>query len=342
MSDENRRFSWVLRFARIWMIAAWAFLALAAAATVTLAVVSIRLSPSWTAAAPFVAAFAAELVAGLWVLVIYGMIQVLISAQEQLTHASGRLGRLEAVLNEVSSSTKALTDLARLSDRAKRLVCQEQEIEALRETVRRELTLQDYEGADAMIDAIEKELGYTEEAARMRDEAVAARRATMEEKVDASIQRIQGIIDRHDWARATGEAQRLIHVMPQSEKIAALPQRIETARTQHKRELLQAYGEAVRRNDVDRSIDLLKQLDLYLTPQEAAALQESARGVFRARLHNLGVQFAICVTDQHWAEAVATGEQIVREYPNSRMATEVRSKMEQLRARASGTVSAAK
>jgi len=42
------------------------------------------------------------------------------------------------------------------------------------------------------------------------------------------------------------------------------------------------------------------------------------------------------------AEAVATGEQIILEYHNSRMATEVRSKMEQLRARATGAVSAAK
>jgi outer membrane protein assembly factor BamD (BamD/ComL family) len=63
-------------------------------------------------------------------------------------------------------------------------------------------------------------------------------------------------------------------------------------------------------------------------------MEESARGVFRAKLHNLGVQFAICVTDQRWAEAIEVGEQIISEYPNTRMASEVRSKMDQLRARA--------
>jgi hypothetical protein len=342
MSDDNSRPSRLLRVARVWVVAAWVFLALAVAVTVAMAVANLRASPSWTAAVPLAVALAGELAAAVWVAVIYGIIQVLLSGQYYLGQTTGRLGRIEGMLEELSASTKTLNELARLSDRAKRLVCQEQEIEALRETVRRELTLQDYEAADAMIDAIEKELGYTEEAARMRDEAVAVRRTTMEEKVDVSVKRIQGIIDRRDWARASREAQRLIKIMPQSERIAALPQRIDTAKAQHKRELLQAYGEAVRRNDVDRSIDLLKQLDIYLTSQEAAALQESARGVFRARLHNLGVQFAICVTDQRWAEAVATGEQIILEYPNSRMATEVRSKMEQLRARATGAVSAAK
>ena len=53
---------------------------------------------------------------------------------------------------------------------------------------------------------------------------------------------------------------------------------------------------------------------------------ESARGVFRAKLHNLGVQFAIRVTDQNWSEALVIGEQIMDEYPNTRMAQEVQEK----------------
>ena len=94
--------------------------------------------------------------------------------------------------------------------------------------------------------------------------------------------------------------------------------------------------EAVRVNDVERSIELLKELDKYLTPQEGAALAESARDVFKKKLHNLGVQFAIAVADQNWSFAVATGEEIVKEYPNSRMAREVHEKLELLRDYSSG------
>jgi hypothetical protein len=43
------------------------------------------------------------------------------------------------------------------------------------------------------------------------------------------------------------------------------------------------------------------------------------------------VQFAIAVTDQQWATAVRIGEQIVQGFPNSRMAGEVRQKLEALR-----------
>ena len=200
---------------------------------------------------------------------------------------------------------------------------------------------QDYQTAEALIDRMEQEFGYADEAARLRQEVAQARKATLEEKIDAAIGRVQATIERHDWARAFRAAQKLLSVFPGNPKVQALPERVATERARHKRQLLQAYGEAVRKNDIDGSIELLKELDRHLTPQEAAALEESARGVFRAKLHNLGVQFAICVTDERWSEAVVTGEQIVREFPNSRMSQEVVQKMPQLRAKAAEAAAAA-
>ena len=144
-------------------------------------------------------------------------------------------------------------------------------------------------------------------------------------------------MDAHDWAKALRGAQKLQSLFPDNPKVADLPQRVEVERTKRKRQLLSDYDEAVRKNDVDAGIDLLKKLDRHLTPQEAAALEESARGVFKAKLHNLGVQFAICVSDERWAEAVATGEEIMRSFPNSRMSHEVRQKMAQLRTHAAET-----
>ena len=81
---------------------------------------------------------------------------------------------------------------------------------------------------------------------------------------------------------------------------------------------------------------------MFLTPQEGAALAESARGVFKARLHNLGVQFAIRITDKNWVEALAVGQDIISEYPNSRMAEEVRDRMDLLRQRAGAASGEAK
>jgi uncharacterized protein YqgQ len=229
-----------------------------------------------------------------------------------------------------------LVQLAVLSDQAKSLIYYEQEIEAFRETVNAMLLKQDYQSAEAMIARMEKQFGLVEEASRMRDEVTSYRQKTVSDKLDSAVERIDDILSRQQWAQAKREAERLAAMFPDNDRVRELPARIQGAWNDYKRQLLKDYGEAVRINDVERSIDLLKELDRYLTPQEGAALSESARGVFKAKLHNLGVQFAISVTDRQWTDAVATGEQIMAEFPNSRMAREVGAKLDLLRAYATG------
>ena len=51
---------------------------------------------------------------------------------------------------------------------------------------------------------------------------------------------------------------------------------------------------------------------------------------------NLGVQFKIAVHDKQWLRGVAVGEQLIREFPNSRMADEARGLLDLLRERAAG------
>jgi hypothetical protein len=55
-------------------------------------------------------------------------------------------------------------------------------------------------------------------------------------------------------------------------------------------------------------------------------LQEAARDVFRTKLHNLGVQFSLAVSEKQWDRAFQIGGQIMRDFPNSKMAEEIREK----------------
>jgi len=91
--------------------------------------------------------------------------------------------------------------------------------------------------------------------------------------------------------------------------------------------LLAAWDEAVKRQQTDRSLDILKELDFYLSPNEALALQEAARDVFRTKLHNLGVQFALAVAEKQWVNALDVGQQIINDFPNSKMSEEIRGKL---------------
>ncbi len=51
------------------------------------------------------------------------------------------------------------------------------------------------------------------------------------------------------------------------------------------------------------------------------------------------MQFAIRVAESQWNEAIAAGDEIIKEFPNSRMAQEVRAKMDLLRSRANAKAS---
>jgi len=349
MPEETGRFEWVTRVARLAFVGTLALLIIALTASVVMVALTLTspvggadgISIGGVQAGPlgtsesmlWVVLVTAELVALMWSIVIYGLIRSLAAWRGDTTSLGSRIDRVETLMDETSRGIRELAELAPLSDRAKRLLHRDREVEALREAIHEDIIRQDYTRAEDLAKTIETELGYAAEAAQLRAEIAKSRDATVEEKIDLAIARVDELCNDRKWARALRETHRVIRLFPENPKVAALPDRIMATRNNVKRQLLQAYGEAVRKNDVDNGVKLLQELDTYLTPQEGAAMQESARGVFKARLHNLGVQFAICVTDQRWQDAITAGEAIIAEFPNSRFAQEVREKLQLLRSR---------
>jgi len=328
------RFDWVTKVARLVLIITLILIAIAMALTASLGVGNYMQTGQRAALLSFGVGVIAELIVAGCAVICYGLVVMLVAAGQAADVAAARIGRVESLMDDMAKSSRKLVDLDCLSDQARSIIYRDREIEAVREAVQDDLMRQDYTAAEDLIASVATRPGLAAEAAKLRDEVIASRKATLDEKIELNIARIMECVDHHDWARAIRESQRMIEAFPDSQKVKALPTRIENARTTHKRTLLEAYGAAVGKNDIDRSIELLRELDRYLTPQEAAALEESARGVFRAKLHSLGVQFAIKVNDSLWAEAVAVGEEIMRDFPNTRMAQEVRQKTDMLKARA--------
>ena len=258
------------------------------------------------------------------------LVEMLLAARsntEQLLRLVSQTERMERLLEDQTGQLRTLGQLASMSEQAKSLIYHQQEVDALSESVNGLLLEQDYAGAETMLKRVEQQAGLAEEAARLRAEIASSREHSVEDKIDAAILRITQRLELRDWARAERESKRLLAMFPGHERIAVLPTTVSHAHGAYKAKLLREYSDAVKINDVERSIELLKELDHYLTPQEGAALAESARDVFKKRLHNLGVQFAIAVADQQWSDAIATGGEIMNEFPNTRMAREVRENM---------------
>lgn len=248
-------------------------------------------------------------------------------SDETLTVVQDRLQAMSVMMNVISEQQL-------LSDRAKSVAYRDKDRDALRRAIREDIVRRDWDGALALVDDMEREFNYRDEAMRFRDEIHKAQ----DEVTRRQVNEATAVIDRHcraeAWSDALREAERLMSVYRNDPTVAALPQTIEARRQAHKQQMLDAFGDALKRHDNDGAIEILRKLDLYLTRAEAEHMQDTVRNLFREKLNDLKTQFALAVQEHKWAEAMRLGDTIVRDFPNSGIAKEVKEKMDALRQRA--------
>ncbi|HPD46582.1 MAG TPA: hypothetical protein P5279_08360 [Anaerohalosphaeraceae bacterium] len=266
-----------------------------------------------------------------------GFFSLLLLSSESIktSKANGeKLENLVEMLTRNNSLLSGINQAARLSDEAKEIAFRDTERMELAEAVLSKLHQHDFEETYSMIRTMaqmDKYRALSEQLARTAD---SYRNATEKERINQVIAHIDELCAQYRWNQAAAQIENLIKAFPYSEEAKLMPRKLRERKDKRKRDLLAMWDEAVQSKDTDRSLEILKELDMYLTPTEGLALKESASSVFRTKLHNLGVQFALAVTERKWADALAAGQQIVRDFPNSRMSHEIRSKMDILQERA--------
>jgi hypothetical protein len=227
-----------------------------------------------------------------------------------------------------------ISDRLLISDRAKRIAFRQRDRDALRDAIVEDMRTEDYDQAMALVNEMADTYGYREEAEEFRGKIMEAQRKQREAMVQRLLARIDEITRRRDWELARHEAMRLIRTYPDYPEFKDLLNRVEQSFQTTKHELERQFLQAAERGDVDRAVELMKELDKYLTSEEAAAYMETARGVVGRQRENLGVRFKMAVQDRDWVQAIAIGEQIMRDFPNTKFATEVRGMLDTLRQRA--------
>ena len=78
---------------------------------------------------------------------------------------------------------------------------------------------------------------------------------------------------------------------------------------------------------------LLRELDGYLTPEEARKFRDTANSVITTYRESLGARFKMAVNDHRWQDAAEFGKEIVRQFPNTKMAGEVTEMLNTIRVR---------
>ncbi len=253
------------------------------------------------------------------VLKLFKMLNALKENGAMLEKISEDLEKNRIALSQINQSTC-------LSETAKAIVFREADRQSLREVVLDRLHQQDFEGTDEIISEIASRSGYKELAEQLRAEAGRYRDASDQERITQVVAYIERLFDTSQWGKASTQIEKLLIAHPDSKKAQMMRQQLLDKKQERKKILLNAWDDAVKRGDTDRSLEILRELDSYLTPNEGLALQEAARDVFRNKLHSLGVQFALAVSEQQWNKAFNTDQQIIREFPNTKMAEEIREK----------------
>lgn len=254
-------------------------------------------------------------------LAVEGVVAAAVTQQNELAE---RLQQIAIMLDTISEQQL-------LSDRAKSVAYREKDREALRRAIHEEIAKRDFEAARVLTNDMEAAFGYKQEADRFRREIDLRRQDDVRRQINDAVL----VIDRHargeSWADALREAERVMNLFPDNPQAQTLPQEVESRRQGLKRQLMDQLRDAEHKNDIDGGIDIVRRLDVYLTPQEAEAVRDTARNIFRQKLVQLGQQFTAASNDDRRDDAVRIGEEIMRDYPNTRIAQEVRERLDQLR-----------
>lgn len=280
----------------------------------------------WMAAAGAVVIFAA-----VWLMTVTPLV---LKMESTIARQLNEIRDLNESMTKQLGAMQDIAENTRISDAAKSLARRDQELEALRNAIRDDIRKESWEAALTLIDEMERRFGYKEEADRIREELDDARNEKIQVRLAEAVEMIEGQFAAHEWARAQGEIDRLVNALPDDPRVVSLQERMKVLREQHKNGLRASWDDAVRRHDTDHAIDVLRELDQYLSPAEAQTLQQSARNVFKEKLLQLGIQFRFAVTERRWQDALTTGLELIREFPNARMANEVREVLDTLRERA--------
>ncbi|MCK5270351.1 MAG: hypothetical protein KAJ46_06185, partial [Sedimentisphaerales bacterium] len=180
----------------------------------------------------------------------------------------------EAIFTQISENLL-------LSDAIKSVAFRDNDQAVLKEAIKQDIRREKWESAELLIDELERRFGSRAEAQRLREELRNYRNASTRDKIESSIKNIESFWMIHSYGDAQKEVENLLRLYPDDEQVLTLKGQTEKRRDGHKKELLDRLHQTVESNDVEQGVEILKLLDPYLTASEAAALEESARDVFR-------------------------------------------------------------
>jgi len=244
------------------------------------------------------------------------------------------LHEIRGQIRGMTAAVESMQETMVLSDDARRVLNRSRERDLLCRAIQEDINSEDWDAAMVLIRELAERFGYRADAEGFRQKVETARFTTMDRRVTEAIRSLDEMMARAEWDNALNEAGRIARLFPDSPKVEGLRHRVSATRDRFKLDLERRFLHAAQAERIDEAMELLHELDQYLGEEEAQQFREVARGVIGKARENLGAQFKLAIQDRMWARASDIGERIVEEFPNSRMAEEVRGMIDTIRGRA--------
>ncbi len=267
-------------------------------------------------------------------LIVWAVVAAALPPSILLAYRVQASGRSERELARLATAIDTMVSEAGLSESAKRVLHRKEERELLRRAIEQDILARDFDAALVLVNELADRFGYRSDAESFRTRIERAKSQTTEEQVSEAIHAFHQLLKEHRWEDAYAEAGRVQRLFGDHHRTRNMRERVDDARTAYRAQLERRFLETAEAQDADAALEILKELDHYLTPAEAEPFAEVARGVISKSRENLGSRFKLLVQDHEWNAAMGVGQQIIEEFPNTRMAAEVRELMPKLRERA--------
>lgn len=251
--------------------------------------------------------------------------------QESNSHWKEYNDQFTERMEQFSVMLNLISEQQLISDRGKTVAFRDKDREALYRAIREEMSRQQWDAALVLVNDMDVAFGYKQEAEKLRQEILELRDATVRKAVAEANVLIDRACASENWDEGLQIAERLNTVYPEHELVVNLPNQIQERKEVFKQQLLKSWQDAVARKDIDGSAEILRQLDMYVTHDEVVQLREGAVEIFKARIERLREQFKTSVHEKRWSKAMGIGEDIIADYPTSKLAQEVRDMMDTMR-----------
>jgi hypothetical protein len=252
------------------------------------------------------------------------VIAAVLGSQLKATKASG---------SNDSEKLDAILEAVQMSENAKRVLFRDRELSILRNTVQSDLAQGEFHSALVLCDQMASVFGAVEEAETLRSKVQTIIHEHHDARIREEIGNLQNLLGQHRWVDAYQFAAKLRRLFPESPRLHAIEQHIADVRSQYRLELEAKFLQSAELENVEEAMKLLRELDGYLTPDEARRFRDTATDVIVKYRDSLGARFKMAVSDHRWQEAIEFGEVIIKQFPNTKMAEEVNTMLETIRIR---------